>query len=82
MKKRKKVTPRWLSVVRKLHTYLGGTTLLTGTLQHFGWTDSAALLFMGWWLALGMLIQFICDMSFKKEPLEDMPVEKTDKIKP
>lgn len=75
MKKRKKITPRWISIVRKFHTYIGGTTLITGTLQHLGWGDGSILLFTGWWMAAGMLIQFICDMSYAKDPLEDMPSE-------
>lgn len=75
MKKRKKVTPRWLSIARKVHTYLGGSTLITMTLTRVGWSTDDVLLFFEWWAAVGMIVQFICDMSFKKEKVEDFPAE-------
>lgn len=79
MRKRKKITPRWLSIIRKLHTYLGGTTLITGTLQYIGWGNASIILFMGWWMALGMLIQVICDVSYQKERPESFKPEKYTK---
>lgn len=78
MAKRKKVTPKWLSIARKVHIYLGGSTMITMTLQRFGWDAEGILLFFEWWAAIGMIVQFICDVSYQKEPESKFPAEPKD----
>ena len=59
--------------------YLGGTTFLTMFFSKVGIVDIEFAL-QAWLISLGV-IQLICDVSYKKEPLTNLPAEKTDKIK-
>lgn len=83
MAKRKKVTPFWLSLIRKIMIYLGGTTFLTMFIGKL-WADPETQIFAleAWMVALG-IIQIICDFSYQKDPLADMPADPVKpKIKP
>lgn len=74
-KKRTKVTPRWLSITRKVMTYLGGGTFLTSFFTRFGLSGDNLLFAVECWMTLQVVIQIICDLSYAKEPLEDFTGE-------
>jgi hypothetical protein len=64
---RKKITPKWLSITRKVYTYIGSTSLFTalGGMWDF---DKDQIILMTTIYLIGLnLIQTICDASFQKE---------------
>lgn len=81
MKKRKKITPLWLSIMRKIYTYVGATALFSMLEGRFGLLPKDILLIIELYMFGGVVIQIICDASYAKDPLQDMPAEKSNKIK-
>jgi len=51
-----KPAPEWYRIVKKILYTLAGSTIVTGTLQRFGVSDSDCLLIMGWLVLLGELM--------------------------
>jgi hypothetical protein len=81
MRRRRKITPVWLSVTRKLYTYIGGTSLLTLLSDKFNLDEvSKDLLIQFFFIGL-TAIQIVCDVSYAREKPEDFAPDKTDKIK-
>jgi hypothetical protein len=74
MVKRKKITPQWLSIVRKVYTYIGSTSLFTALGGMWDMSDHQ-LLFVTTMYLIGLnLIQTICDASYQRD--EDIYIEK------
>jgi len=69
-RKRTKVTPRWLSLTRSVYAYITGSSLISMTLENFGWTPQGILTFIGWWGVLGVAIQFGCDTSDENKKID------------
>lgn len=64
---RKKITPKWLSITRKVYTYIGSTSLFTA-LGGMWDLDKDQIILMTTVYLIGLnLIQTICDASFQKE---------------
>lgn len=64
---RKKITPKWLSITRKVYTYIGSTSLFTA-LGGMWNLDKDQIILMTTVYLIGLnLIQTICDASFQKE---------------
>lgn len=78
---RTKVTPKWLSILRKIWTYGGATTIISMLEGRFGLLPKDVLLMIELWALIGAIIQAICDTSFAKEPLGNMPVKESKVIK-
>jgi hypothetical protein len=67
MAKRTKVTPKWISIVRKIYTYIGSTSLF-GALGGIYDLNEHQILFMVTMYLIGLnAVQTICDMSYQKE---------------
>jgi len=64
---RKKITPTWLSITRKVYTYIGSTSLFTA-LGGMWDLDKDQVIFITTLYLIGLnLIQTICDASFQKD---------------
>lgn len=72
---RKTRTPKWLSILRKLWTYLGNGGLLTA---YFGEavSDHRMVQIMVIYNIVGFMIQTFCDTYFLPEKLKDFTPEK------
>ena len=64
---RKTKTPRWLSIARKMYTYIGAGTLVT-ILKTMKLTPEQMVYWVEGYLAIQYLIQVTCDAYFFKEP--------------
>lgn len=64
---RKKITPKWLSITRKVYTYIGSTSLFTAIGGLWGLTDSQVVFITTLYLIGLNIIQTICDVSYQKE---------------
>lgn len=73
---RKKVTPQWLSIIRKIWTYGGATTIISMLEGRFGLLPKDALLMVEIYLFIGFIIQVICDTSYKLEKPKPFPPDK------
>lgn len=78
MAKRKKVTPLWLSITRKVYTYIGSTSLFTMLGGMWSLLDNQVLAITTFYLIGLNLIQTICDMAYQKDPLENFPADHKD----
>lgn len=79
---RKTRTPKWVSITRKLYTYIGGSGMFAVISGKYGISDSDMLFIVELYLMGQFAIQVICDSYFLKE--DSAPAfkpEKTD-IKP
>lgn len=66
-----KETPNWLRIFRRIYTYLGATGLASMITVYNLSADTQNKVFF--WYGLGaVIIQAVCDFSFKTEPLEDL----------
>jgi len=72
-KARKTRTPRWLSIFRKLWTYIGNTGIITAFAGD-ALSDHDLVRVMILYNLLGFVIQLICDSYFRKEDIEDFAV--------
>lgn len=74
---RKTKTPRWLSIVRKLYSYIGISSLFTVIAGKYGISAETMLFVVEIYLAGSFAIQTICDAFYlKEEPLKDLPKDK------
>ena len=64
---RKKITPTWLSVTRKVYTYIGSTSLFTALGGMWDLDKDQVILITTIYLIGLNLIQTICDASFQKD---------------
>jgi hypothetical protein len=65
---RKTKTPRSVSILRKLYTYLGASGLFTAISGKFGIDSETMILIVELYLMGQIVIQVICDAYFFKEP--------------
>lgn len=73
--RRKKVTPRWLSITRKLYTYIGGTSLLTLLSDKFNLDETSKDILLQFYMIGLAAIQIVCDVSYAKEKPQDFEPE-------
>ena len=64
---RKTITPKWLSITRKVYTYIGSTSLFTALGGMWDLDKDQVILITTIYLIGLNLIQTICDASFQKE---------------
>jgi len=64
---RKKITPKWLSITRKVYTYIGSTSLFTALGGMWNMSEHQIIFITTVYLIGLNLIQTICDASFQKE---------------
>lgn len=69
-----KETPTWLRIFRRLYTQLGVGTL-TSILVFAGLTSREQVFVMAIYIYIGYAIQTICDLSYKKDPLEPLKAD-------
>lgn len=71
---RKTRTPKWLSIVRKLYLYIGGTTMYT-IVEYVGLSHEQTKLAIELYGLGAIAIQLICDTYFVKEKEDRFPTE-------
>lgn len=71
---RKTKTPKWLSILRKLYLYIGGTTMYT-IIEYFNLSHEATKLVVELYGLGAISIQLICDAYFVKDKESTFPVE-------
>jgi len=76
MSNRKTSTPRWVSILRKLYTYIGGSGMFTAVSGKFGIDAETMLLIVEIYLMGQVAIQIIADTYYKPEKLPDFKPEK------
>lgn len=64
---RKTRTPKWLSILRKLYTYIGVSGLFTAIQGKWGISAEDMLFIVELYLAGAVAIQTICDTYYIKE---------------
>jgi hypothetical protein len=64
---RKKITPKWLSITRKVYTYIGSTSLFTAIGGMWDLSKDEVIFITTLYLIGLNLIQTICDASYQKE---------------
>ena len=69
-----KETPTWLRIVRRIYTYLG-VSFIGAVLGRLDISNESQILVMEFYLLGGVIIQTICDFSFKTEKLKDLPAD-------
>jgi len=76
---RKTKTPKWLSIVRKLYLYIGGTAIYT-LIEYFELSQKDTKLAIEVYGFVAIAIQLTCDAYFLKEsePLPKFPKEAKD----
>lgn len=72
---RKTKTPKWLSILRKLYTYIGTTGIFTALTGRFGLTAEDMVLILEIYIIGGFAIQTVCDTFFIKEKESKFPTE-------
>jgi len=64
---RKKITPQWLSITRKIYTYIGSTSLFTAIGGMWDLSEHQVIFITTIYLIGLNLIQTICDSTYQKE---------------
>ena len=64
-------TPTWLKIVRRIYTYIGGGSLLT-ILQYYNYSAKDTAFILSMYIMIGMVVQIICDVSFKTEKIQNL----------
>jgi|APGre2960657373_1045057.scaffolds.fasta_scaffold230345_1 hypothetical protein len=67
IRKRKKITPRWLSITRKVMVYIGGSTFLVMVLAKLFPNKDAQDFALQCYLTGLAAVQAVCDFTYQKE---------------